>query len=68
MTRSIHRRRAEINGITAEESFGQVTARIPLGRTVTPAEIADTTAFLLSPTASYITGQAVNVCGGLEMN
>lgn len=68
MTRLIHQERALIEGITPEESYARQVARIPLGRTVSPAEIAETVAFLLSPAASYITAQAVNVCGGLEMD
>jgi NAD(P)-dependent dehydrogenase (short-subunit alcohol dehydrogenase family) len=68
MTRAIHQRRALINHITAEESFAQQAAQIPLGRIVSPTEIAEAAAFLLSPAASTITGQALNVCGGLEMN
>ncbi len=38
---------------------------VPLGRVATPADIADAIAFLLSPSASYITGQALIVDGGL---
>jgi NAD(P)-dependent dehydrogenase (short-subunit alcohol dehydrogenase family) len=68
MTRSIHRDRALIDGVTAEESFARQAAQIPLGRIVSPEEVAQTIGFLLSPAASYITGQAVNVCGGLEMD
>jgi NAD(P)-dependent dehydrogenase (short-subunit alcohol dehydrogenase family) len=68
MTRSIHREKALIEGITPEESFARQAAQIPLGRIVTAEEIAETVGFLLSPAASYITGQAMNVCGGLEMN
>ncbi|MEV6131048.1 SDR family NAD(P)-dependent oxidoreductase [Streptomyces violaceusniger] len=68
MTRAIHRQKAEIDGITPEESFAEQAAKIPLGRIETPEEIAGVIAFLLSPESSYITGQAVNVCGGLEMN
>ncbi|MGF6884445.1 NAD(P)-dependent dehydrogenase (short-subunit alcohol dehydrogenase family) [Nocardia sp. GAS34] len=68
MTRAIHERRAQINHITAEESFARQAAQIPLGRIVSPTEIAEAAAFLLSPAASTITGQALNVCGGLEMN
>jgi 3-oxoacyl-[acyl-carrier protein] reductase len=40
-------------------------ARIPLGRAADPQEIANVTLFLLSPRASYITGQIIGVNGGL---
>jgi NAD(P)-dependent dehydrogenase (short-subunit alcohol dehydrogenase family) len=39
--------------------------RIPIGRYGTVAEIAKTVLFLLSPDASYITGQNIRVDGGL---
>jgi NAD(P)-dependent dehydrogenase (short-subunit alcohol dehydrogenase family) len=41
------------------------TARIPMGRYGTVAEIAKTAAFLLSDDAGYITGQNILVDGGL---
>ncbi|GHJ40786.1 SDR family NAD(P)-dependent oxidoreductase [Streptomyces sp. TS71-3] len=68
MTRAIHRQKAEIEGITAEESFARQAAKIPLGRIETPQEIAGVVSFLLSDDSSYVTGQALNVCGGLEMD
>jgi 3-oxoacyl-[acyl-carrier protein] reductase len=40
---------------------------IPLGRIGDPAEIAEAIAFLASPRASYITGQVLNVDGGVLM-
>ena len=40
---------------------------VPLGRVGQPAEIAHTLLYLLSPAASYITGQTVHVNGGSFM-
>lgn len=40
-------------------------SQIPLGRFGHPAEIAGVIEFLLSPASSYITGQLINVDGGL---
>jgi 3-oxoacyl-[acyl-carrier protein] reductase len=40
---------------------------IPVGRIGTPADVAAAAAFFLSTDASFITGQALNVCGGLSI-
>ncbi len=47
------------------EARAAYLARIPLGRAADPVEIASVTLFLLSPRASYITGQTIGVNGGL---
>lgn len=41
--------------------------KIPLGRFGKSEEIADTTLFLASDLSSYITGQVISVCGGLNI-
>lgn len=45
-----------------------VVANIPLGRVGTPADVAALAYFLASSDSDYITGQAINVCGGLIMD
>lgn len=41
--------------------------RIPLGRFGSSEEIANTTLFLASDMGSYVTGQVLSVCGGLNI-
>ena len=41
--------------------------KIPLGRFGSAEEIADVTLFLASDMSSYVTGQVISTCGGLNM-
>ena len=45
-----------------------LTRAIPMRRLAEPRDIAGVVAFLASPDASYLTGQAVSVSGGLTMS
>lgn len=58
----------EIDGIEPEQSLKDWQAAIPLGRWVTPEDVADIAVFLASDYAEYMTGQAVNISGGQTMN
>jgi 3-oxoacyl-[acyl-carrier protein] reductase len=42
-------------------------AKIPLGRFGTAEEVGNTTLFLASDMSSYITGQVISTCGGLNI-
>ncbi|MBL0356670.1 MAG: 3-oxoacyl-[acyl-carrier-protein] reductase [Chitinophagaceae bacterium] len=42
-------------------------AGIPLGRFATPEDIANVTLFLSSDLSSYVTGQVISACGGLNI-
>ncbi|MDN6147122.1 MAG: SDR family oxidoreductase, partial [Tetragenococcus koreensis] len=43
-------------------------SQVPLGRTGTTQDVANVILFLASPLSSYMTGQAINVTGGMTMN
>jgi NAD(P)-dependent dehydrogenase (short-subunit alcohol dehydrogenase family) len=59
--------RAKLAGLSVDEAIKSREAQIPLGRRNQPDDIAAMAAFLASPDADQITGQAFNVDGGLVM-
>jgi NAD(P)-dependent dehydrogenase (short-subunit alcohol dehydrogenase family) len=56
---------APLRGVEPGELGGSRIAAVPLGRLADPREVAEVIAFLLSGASSYMTGQSVNVTGGL---
>ena len=65
MTPKIHKARAARAGITPQESVDALVESIPVGRIQTPDDVARAVQYFLSDEADYVTGQALNVCGGL---
>ena len=65
--RNIWSQRAREAGLEPEAVFKELFDRTALGRTVSAEDIANTQIFLASPYAASITGQAISVCGGVEM-
>jgi meso-butanediol dehydrogenase / (S,S)-butanediol dehydrogenase / diacetyl reductase len=59
--------RARLMGVSVDEAIKAREAQIPIGRRNQPDDIAAMAAFLASPDADQITGQAFNVDGGLVM-
>jgi NAD(P)-dependent dehydrogenase (short-subunit alcohol dehydrogenase family) len=51
-----------------DEVVKKFTGKIPLKRLATVEDVASVTAFLVSPGADYMTGQAINITGGREMH
>lgn len=52
----------------ATQYLADMQNRIPLRRVGSPADTAQACVFLCSDAASYITGEALNVSGGMEMH
>jgi 3-oxoacyl-[acyl-carrier protein] reductase/meso-butanediol dehydrogenase/(S,S)-butanediol dehydrogenase/diacetyl reductase len=61
------RRTGERMGIPFEMVKQGVRMFVPLGRQGEPSEIAGVVAYLASDKAAYVTGQAINVDGGIVM-
>ena len=57
----------DITAAMTEQQVQTVMQQIPLGRIAAPEEVAPIVAFLASEPAGYITGQCINVDGGLVM-
>ena len=58
---------AESIGGTRDEAYGVAMSQVPLGRMSKPEDIAGTVAWLLSPDARGVTGQAIDQNGGAWM-
>lgn len=55
----------DMTKFSSEEEKGYYLEKIPLGRLGIPSEIADSVVFLCSSRSSYITGEVLQVNGGL---
>lgn len=56
----------EMTKVLGEEVVETWTKGIPLKRAGTPEDVANLCVFLGSDNSSYITGQVVNICGGMS--
>jgi 3-oxoacyl-[acyl-carrier protein] reductase len=56
----------EMTAALSEEVRQAWTEKIPLKRGGTPEDVANTCLFLASDLSSYVSGQVINVCGGMD--
>jgi len=68
MWTSVARELGVLLGRSPEQFTAQRRAQVPLGRMERPEDVANVIAFLVSPRAEYMTGQALSVDGGLVMH
>lgn len=68
MWEDIDKTQATRFGMQQGEWIQSTIDKVPLKRAAKPEDIAAAVAFLCSEDADYITGQALNVDGGMEMN
>lgn len=57
-----------LRGMTAADVEAEDNSQVPLGRAGEPADVAGVCLFLASDLASYMTGQGINVTGGMTMH
>lgn len=56
----------EMTGKLADDVKEAWTQQIPLRRAGQAGDVADVTTFLASDLSAYVTGQVINVCGGMN--
>jgi meso-butanediol dehydrogenase / (S,S)-butanediol dehydrogenase / diacetyl reductase len=59
---------ARLRGMSREAVIDEYAAMTPLGRLEEPEDVADAVVFLASDAARFITGEALNVTGGVRMD
>ena len=68
MWRLIDEQWTEAEGWERGEAWRRRIEPIPMGRPETPDDVAGLAAFLASPDSDYMTGQSINIEGGLVMS
>lgn len=58
---------AKLRGMTPQAVFDDYVSQTPLGRIETPEDVAGVVTFLCSDAARFMTGQGINVTGGVYM-
>lgn len=54
--------------LNREQVIKTFVSQVPMGRMETGDDVANVVAFLASDDGGYMTGQALNICGGVEMH
>lgn len=57
-----------LQGLERGEAWNQRVAAVPLGRPQHPEDVAGLALYLASPASDYMTGQSINIDGGLMMS
>lgn len=57
----------EMTAVLSEEVKAEWAKQIPLRRGGTPEDVANVATFLASDLSSYVTGQVIHCCGGMNM-
>jgi NAD(P)-dependent dehydrogenase (short-subunit alcohol dehydrogenase family) len=65
--RRVFESKAQARGLSAKEVQGEALSYVSLKTTIPPQQLADTMLFLCSPRGRTISGQAISVCGDLQM-
>jgi len=68
MWMAVAREQGGLMGLSPEDFTRERAAQVPLGRMERPEDVAHVIGFLASERAAYMTGQAINVTGGLIMH
>ena len=59
---------AKLRSLTPQQVVDEYIAQTPLGRLELPEDVAKAVLFLCSDLSGFITGEALNVTGGVRMD
>jgi 3-oxoacyl-[acyl-carrier protein] reductase len=59
---------SDMTHVLSEEATQKMMVQIPMNRSGKPEDVANVVLFLVSDLAKYVTGQVINVDGGMVMN